>query len=131
MNSRYLISIDDDPLNNLINKILIEKFFPEIRLECFTESVDGLAHIISLIPNGEIKVIILLDVVMPPFSCWDLLEKLSAYSTQIKKNFRIFLLSATIDPGVINKANFNELIAGYIEKPLSKSKIEHILSVEF
>ncbi len=131
MNSRYLISIDDDPLNNLIINILIEKFFPEIKLNCFTNSIDGLAHIISLIPNEEIKATILLDVIMPPFSCWDLLEKLGKYSSQIKKNFRIFLISATIDPGVIGKANTTELITGFIEKPLSKSKIEHILSTEF
>ena len=87
-------------------------------------------YIALIIADDNKKSIILLDIRMPGLTGWAVLDQLAIHTDQIKKNFRVYMLSSSIDPRDIEKANENKLVTGYFEKPLTIMNIEAICGQE-
>ncbi|WP_223445005.1 response regulator [Polaribacter litorisediminis] len=121
---RFLL-VDDDPINNLLTKIVIEKSFKKAHIHAFTMPEDGLAFIKSAPNNQPIegKTILFLDINMPVLSGWDCLEAFELFDPSIKDNYNIYILSSSVDPKDINRAKENPLIIDFIEKPLNRAKL--------
>lgn len=125
-----VVLIDDDPLNNLLSKTIINQHIKNVNLFIFEEAKDGLDFVTSNIPLSKSEtVIILLDINMPNLSGWQFLESLEAHNHGLIKQFYIFMLSSSILLSDKQKANSNQNVLQYFEKPLNSEKVNRMLAI--
>lgn len=118
-----IILVDDDPINNLINKRLISKMDVAEKVEEFLEAEKALQKLKQMDSNE--KVLILLDINMPVMNGWDFLNFYHANFTD--RNDKIIMLSSSIDFQDRLKANSYTCVNGFIEKPLTPDKLKTVL----
>lgn len=119
---KQFILIDDDELNNYLTKRIIKKTVKDSEICEFIEPEKALAHLENDYLNniGTDKITILLDINMPTMTGWEFLKKFETFNEAIKNQFDIFMLSSSVDPVDIDRANQNPLVIDFIEKPLNK-----------
>ncbi|MGY6522668.1 MAG: response regulator [Mongoliitalea sp.] len=118
-----IILVDDDPINNLINKRLISKTKVSERVEEFLEAEKALEKLKSLAEDEN--ALILLDINMPVMNGWDFLN-FYVENFQHRPD-KIVMLSSSIDFQDRVKANSYACVKGFIEKPLTPEKFQSIL----
>lgn len=119
-----ILLIDDDPINNLINKRLIAKLEIGDKIEVFLEAEKAIDRIHAF--DSDKSVLIFLDINMPVMNGWDFLYR---YLNQFeKRKDTIVVLSSSIDIQDKNRAREFSCVEGFIEKPLSPEKIKNLLS---
>ncbi len=126
-NIQAFIGIDDDPINNMIAKLIILEALPSASVINFTDPEEGLAYMQSTysVPGAN-HAILLLDINMPILTGWDVLDKFKTKLEACKLDITIFMLSSSIDPGDKQKAAENPLVSGYIEKPITIDRVQEI-----
>jgi CheY-like chemotaxis protein len=111
--------VDDDPINNLINRRLLTKTGICDKILEFLSAQDALNQIKLL--KKEDTLLIFLDINMPVLNGWEFLE---AYNELFSdRNDKIVILSSSIDFQDRQKAMEYPIVTGFIEKPLSLEKI--------
>ncbi|MBD3627756.1 response regulator [Cyclobacterium sp.] len=115
-----IVLIDDDPINNLINKRLINKLNLTPKTIEFLEAEQALEYLKK--PDLEKKVLILVDINMPVMNGWDFLSQYVEF--QKERNDRIIMLSSSIDFQDRQKSKEFPFVSGFIEKPLTHEKLE-------
>lgn len=120
MNNKHILLIDDDPLNNLINRKLIKRILPEVEV---TEDLDARAAL-ERIKNEPNPDLILLDLNMPGMNGWEFLD----HFDKTGKEITIFILTSSIDPDDYRKSKNYKSVKKYIEKPLNSNKISTLFS---
>lgn len=111
--------VDDDPINNLINRRLLGKTGISNRIEEFLGGEDALEKINEL--NPEDSLIIFLDINMPVLNGWEFLNKYLELFPE--RNDKIIILSSSIDFQDRQKAAEYSIVSGFLEKPLTIDKI--------
>ncbi len=112
--------VDDDPINNLINKRLLGKVGIANNIVEFLEGEEALLKLNDIEPN--ISILIFLDINMPVLNGWEFLEK---YQEQYEnRSDKIVMLSSSIDYQDRFKAQGYKVICGFLEKPLTLDKIK-------
>jgi CheY-like chemotaxis protein len=120
---KSVILVDDDPINNLINKRLITKLSISEKVEEFLEAEKALQKLRSLDPNEQ--TLILLDINMPVMNGWDFLN---VYLKEFPdRKDQIFMLSSSIDLQDRQKAMEFRVVKGFVEKPLTPDKMKNIV----
>lgn len=118
-----IVLIDDDPINNLINKRLIKKLIISSCVKEFLEAEEALKYIRSL--NQPNKVLILVDINMPVMNGWDFLKEYA--EVESSREDTIIMLSSSIDFQDRQKSKDFPYVDGFIEKPLTFEKLKNIL----
>jgi response regulator RpfG family c-di-GMP phosphodiesterase len=123
-----LCIIDDDSINNFLNKMLIQQYDRSIRVSEHLDGIYALNWLEKTIRNGgEIPSIILLDINMPIMSGWEFLNELK--KTEFPKDLKIhiYILSSSVYPKDVERANKDSNIMGFLSKPLNIEKIDEII----
>ncbi|KEO74553.1 response regulator [Anditalea andensis] len=118
-----IVLIDDDPINNLINKRLISKLDICHKVDEFLEAEKALCTIQAMGKNGHL--LILLDINMPVMNGWDFLNQYLKVC-DVRKD-KIIVLSSSIDFQDRQKAEEFNCVSGFIEKPLTPDKLKKVL----
>ncbi|MCH7409264.1 response regulator [Belliella sp. DSM 111904] len=118
-----IILVDDDPINNLINKRLISKMNIAEQVEEYLEAEKALERLASISPDE--KTLILLDINMPVMNGWDFLNQYLEKNKHRKD--KIIMLSSSIDFQDQQKAKRYDCVDGFIEKPLTPEKFKNLL----
>lgn len=111
--------VDDDPINNLINRRLLGKTGISSRIEEFQGGQDALEKINELHPG--VSLLIFLDINMPVLNGWEFLNRY--LKTYPDRNDKIVILSSSIDFQDRQKADEYPIVSGFLEKPLTTDKI--------
>ena len=114
---RFMI-VDDDPTNNLICKITINRTIPDCAVSLFTDPRQALDHIMNYPPEPGIKTILFLDINMPQMTGWEFLEQFSEIPEANRKPYEVYMVSSSVDQRDQMRAQANEHINGYISKPV-------------
>lgn len=116
--------VDDDPINNLINKRLLSKVEITERIQEFLEGQFAIERL-NEEPLDK-NLLIFLDINMPVMNGWEFLE---AYMKQHpNRKDKIVILSSSIDFQDRQKAKGYPVVSGFLEKPLTLDKIHMQLS---
>ena len=128
--SLRFILIDDDPGSNKLSQLSIQKNFDAAEIILFTAPEEGITYIENTYSDEPCQTILLLDINMPGLSGWDVLEIFMRYPDSIKQHFTIYMLSSSICPQDKQIADAYDIVSGYIEKPLTKSRIQALFMGE-
>ena len=125
--------VDDNKIDLIINKKIIEKYNKNIRIVPFNNSLTALEYLkISLHENNfnyfTRPNVLFLDINMPKCTGFEFLERLSRHGFLETQNFKIFMLSSSASLVDAKKANTHPLCSGYINKPLTIKKLHKVIN---
>ena len=112
---RTCMLIDDNPLDNYINTKIIERnnFASEVVMVARPEEA------VNLLREGKVKPdIIFLDIRMPVMDGFQFLEEYDKLNID-KHTIKIVMLSSSINPHDIQRAESNKYVSRYITKTLT------------
>jgi len=111
--------VDDDPINNLINRRLLGKVDITQNIVEFLEGEKALDKLNDIDPNQS--TLIFLDINMPVLNGWEFLDKYQERHSD--RSDKIVILSSSIDYQDRFKAQGYQFVSGFLEKPLTLDKI--------
>lgn len=117
-NTNILI-VDDDDIYIYIAKKSVKDACPKAEVFVCKNGQEALDKLLSLNPD-----ILLLDINMPVMNGWGLLDNLMLKNSSL--DFPIFIVSSSLDENDKEKAASYDFVKGYIQKPISKEKIENL-----
>jgi CheY-like chemotaxis protein len=127
---KHFLIVDDDPQNNFLAKMALRKAFGEVEVTDFVIPEDALFFIenefTDSIPDGN--AILFLDINMPTMDGWEFLEAFNTFRESIKKKLKVYMLSSSVDPADVERANVNPNVISFLEKPLSKEILVEMFS---
>jgi len=126
----HFVVIDDDPLNNKICRVCIEKSYPGVEVTTFTDPVAGFKHISEGYASSENFVSLFLDIKMPMMDAWDFLERFEQLDEGLKSRVKIYILSSSVDKRDMERAQANKYVAYYLIKPLTIESIRLLTLVQ-
>ncbi len=123
------ILVDNDPLNNMLNTILIRQLKGGAAITTFTDPEEALDYIETAYTwvNGK-QTILLLDLIMPEMDGWGFIEKFRKFPERISDHFQTYILSSSIDDDDYKRASSIPMIKGYVEKPLKNEFLEELFT---
>lgn len=110
--------IDDDSTFCMITKINVRRINPNIEVEEFSNGQSALDKLKEEEPS-----ILFLDINMSEINGWEFLDHFKE-----KPPYPIYLISSSIDPGDIRKAEEHPYVEAYLEKPLDLEKLKMAFS---
>ncbi|SFT55080.1 Response regulator receiver domain-containing protein [Algoriphagus locisalis] len=119
-NTLSFILIDNDHVNNLINKKMISVAFPDSEVYIFLNPIEGFDFVIEYMSSQSLaKTILFLDINMPEMSGWDFMKKLEENESINFDLLKIYMLSSSVEPLDLQRSRLNKNIVGFLEKPLT------------
>jgi len=124
---KKVLFIDDNELDNFINKKLIESenFSSEVQTYLSApealETLKANAATPDLLPD-----IIFLDIIMPVMDGFAFLDEYARLPESLKMKCKIVMLSTTESFTELNRANQNKYVRKFLNKPLSPAMLKVI-----
>ena len=96
--SRFII-VDDDSINNMICKLIINRLSPSSEIITFLNPEVALQYIKDYYNDEKSSspTVLFLDINMPIISGWEFLQIFNDFSQNIKDQFELYMLTASID----------------------------------
>ncbi|MEI6584962.1 MAG: response regulator [Sediminibacterium sp.] len=125
-----VMCVDDDPIVLMLNELvlrdhafcneLIKIESAELALEHFSlQSKKPLAQ--AILPN-----ILFLDINMPTMDGWGFLDAFTEKFQEFHSKVSIVILSSSVNPADIEKANKHPLVIGFMPKPIGDTELNEL-----
>ncbi len=122
---KRIVLIDDDQTTNTLNKLIIERSKLVDEVVMFGEAEKALEFLRNE-KSGQ-KSLILLDINMPYMNGWEFLNEYVKLNGS-RRFDKIIMLTSSIDPSDITKAQATATVTDYKSKPLSFEMLESLVS---
>lgn len=135
--SKFKISeiffIDDDAIVRMVGKKILNSIDFDKTLTQFENGKKAIEAIMERVATNQIlesqgPVLILLDINMPVMDGWGFLDAFSKLDSKIKSQFKISIITSSIDASDRDKAFSYPEVLDYISKPLSGKHITDFLA---
>jgi CheY-like chemotaxis protein len=123
-----ILIIDDSQIDLPVSALLLKNKFHNAEIHLASSAATGLEWLLEHHDEFGEGLIILLDVRMPDMDGFEFLNAYELLPEEIKSNTKIIMLSSTLDPSDIQKANKNKYVKTVLNKPLPVSDLMNILS---
>jgi PAS domain S-box-containing protein len=117
--SNSVFIIDDDPINNIITKKLLQRCIGNVAVKEFLSPAVALDEL----SKGNKPDLILLDINMEPMDGWGFLKEFEKLNLGVP----IVMCSSSVDPADFSRAQEHPLIAEFFSKPLTEGHIKALL----
>jgi len=119
---RLFILVDDDPLNNLLSKLALQKTLGDVKIKDFITPELALEYIETEFAHNQLeeKTTLFIDINMPTQTGWEFLDRLHSLSESIKNQLNVYMLSSSVNPADSQRASTYPLVITILEKPLNK-----------
>ena len=126
-----VLLIDDNPIDNLINRKIIESNRFADHIQVFTSAKSALIFIQEKLNFEELlalntQVVIFLDIRMPEMDGFQFLDEYKKINPEIQSICKIYMLSSTLDPLDKRRISQNKFVDKFFCKPLSNKFAEEI-----
>jgi len=124
-----ILLVDDDNINNFINERLLKKLNITNNVKIAMNGEEAL----DFIKNNTEDIhpeLILLDINMPVMDGFEFLQEYNKVDFNGKLKPHIIMLTTSTNPTDVDKVKKSD-ITGYINKPLTESKIMEIIQTHF
>jgi CheY-like chemotaxis protein len=119
--------IDDDKIYRFLLSWIINKNNLAENIISFSNGEEALQYLTdNKATNEKIPDAVFLDVSMPIMDGWQFMEEYATIKTEIKKKVVVFMLSSSVNPIDIERANNISEISDYIFKPIDVEGINGI-----
>jgi CheY-like chemotaxis protein len=115
---KSVMLVDDNPMDNLVNRQLIESAGFAMKVNKYETAKDTL-EFLKKASADELPEIIFLDIIMPEMDGFQFLEEFEKLGEGITKKCRVILLSTSDSFKDLNRANKNRLVKKFLNKPLT------------
>ncbi len=122
-----ILIIDDDWVYRTITSKMIAHINQSVIVEESENGETGLANLEQQ-ADQNLKTVVLLDINMPVLDGWEFLEQIQKSNFYHLAELEIYMVSSSTDERDILKAKDYDFVKGFIIKPLSKEKIQEILT---
>ncbi len=124
-----ILLIDDDPATNFLNKFLIEKEGVAKNVVCIQSAEEALEFIEESISKGhQHPEMIFLDINMPGMDGWEFLEAYAKMTEEKEVSKIVVMLTTSLDPNDRKKAAALKYVNDFLNKPLTREKIQKIIA---
>ena len=123
---KFLI-IDDNEIDRLItSKLLNSRGITDIVTAA--NGTEGIQWIKDHVTNVGHCLIILVDIMMPGMDGFQFMEAFDSLDASFKKVTQVFMLSSTLDPRDIKRAESLTTVKELLSKPLSMAKLTSLVA---
>lgn len=122
--------IDDDEVSVFLAQTMLEAEGFAREYETFQNPCDAIHQLLPILQQEQtesIPNVIFLDLNMPQMDGWHFMDRLSPHAELLKQNSRLYILTSSLDSMDVRKAKTYDFLAGFLQKPLEESDIQHIL----
>ncbi len=128
---KMVLLVDDNPIDNLINKKIIQNNCFAKEIKTFTSAKAALQFLKNNINKESFgnhlgEIVIFLDIRMPEMDGFQFLEEYQNLNENILGICKIYMLSSTLDPLDKKRISQNKHIHKFFSKPLSNKFVEEI-----
>jgi CheY-like chemotaxis protein len=128
MNKPLLIGIvDDDEIYQFTLTRIISRYRLANKTLSFLDGEKAIEYLTdNILIEDNIPDVIFLDNNMPIMDGWQFIEEYAKMESKIKKKVLIFMVSSSVDPNDIERANKTNQISDYFIKPVSIEDINGV-----
>ena len=124
-NAAFLL-IEDNIIDQLITTKLLKNTFNDFQFNVVNDGKQGMEWLYKFNYTSNDQLIILLDIKMPQMDGFEFLVQYDTLPEDLKKKTQIFMLSSTLDPKNLKKANKNCEVKKLFTKPLRVSQFKEL-----
>lgn len=128
---KCVLLIDDDEAANFLTKMVVNRL--KCANKCITQqrATKALEYLQNTGNNKPKPDLILLDINMPMMNGWEFLEEYQKLDESIREGVVIIMLTTSVNSGDYAKASVIDCVDGFINKPMTKAKLNEILEEHF
>lgn len=116
---RVVVFVDDDKVQHMINKRILLKVDPSLRLMFFESPTMALEWL-----SANQADVLLLDINMPEMKGWQVLDELERRGI----NIQVKMLTSSMDPDDIEESKNYGMVSGFLNKPLKEEEVEAFIN---
>jgi CheY-like chemotaxis protein len=124
---KKVMVIDDTQVDRYIAQRNIVKYGFAEEVICMESATAALRFLAGIINESDVPKYIFLDIRMPELDGFGFLEKYQNLPVAVKQNCIVMMLSTSLNPGDHERAKNNQFVKRFLNKPLTKDKLETIL----
>ncbi|WP_339714220.1 response regulator [uncultured Kriegella sp.] len=122
--------IDDDSIYRFTMAKTLESTKLPVDIMVFSDGEEALNFILAnLGKDSELPDVIFLDIDMPVMDGFQFMEAYMKVKNNVGKHIAIFMVSSSLDPRDIAKANKISAISDYIVKPVGSVRLKSIIEM--
>ena len=129
-NNYSILLIDDSYIDRIVAGMLIKNTFGVSNVYEVPGGKKAIEFLTAGNYNRNERLIILLDIKMPEMSGFEFLNEFERLSAEIRQNAEIIMLSSTIDPDDIEKAEQHPMVTKLLSKPLSIYELKEAIELD-
>lgn len=117
---KLIMLIDDDNVNNFINRKKLNKFNPQFEVIEFVMAENALLYLKD--SSNKLPDVVFLDINMPSMNGWEFLDEYK----NLNLDLLIIMLTSSIAPSDQEKAQSYKEVSDFWRKPLNKENLAKI-----